>query len=456
MAVGLTSSMVVGCANKHEAPDKIFDKIDNKNFLVYYRAWRDKEMKGVNTDIEDPNWITMFDIPYGINYVNVFSYVPEGQEELAKPYFEKLKSDYAPYLHSRGVKLIRGFDYSELLKINYKGNFPTQEEFDYHAQKLIDELMTPWGLDGLDIDMETHPNEFEVSLSDGVIKSLSKLIGPKANNGTAFFYDTNASWTAPFQNVADCFDLLAYQQYGASSERTERAVKDYSAYIDSSKFLPGLTFPEEKDNNRWHDQKEPYEESNMYDVAKYSYDNNLAGMFLYALDRDGRTYYEPDYSHIIPSNLLWTKTALLEANGTSLETAKELANHHLARVRYSNNLLDQDYAKYEEKVNSAKNLYEINKAILGGSEVTNPEDLVFTNPNYDPILENNLRQFDHQPSLNLVQEVRDYLEKGDLDLSDLKKAYHSLTNLLGSKEYSQEDLTNETENLKKIFSKIHV
>lgn len=50
----------------------------NKHFMVYYRAWRDVTMKGVNTDLPDDNWIFMYDIPYGIDVVNVFSYVPSG------------------------------------------------------------------------------------------------------------------------------------------------------------------------------------------------------------------------------------------------------------------------------------------------------------------------------------------------------------------------------------------
>ena len=41
-------------------------------------------------------------------------------------------------------------------------------------------------------------------------------------------------------------------------------------------------------------------------------------MFLYALDRDGRTYNEDDLNQIKPSNLLWTKTAIAESKGVSL------------------------------------------------------------------------------------------------------------------------------------------
>ncbi|WP_217177208.1 EndoS/ChiA family endoglycosidase [Listeria fleischmannii] len=63
------------------------EQVINKNFMVYYRAWRDKEMKGVNTSLPDENWLRMTDIPYGINIVNVFSYVPPGQEKLAESFF---------------------------------------------------------------------------------------------------------------------------------------------------------------------------------------------------------------------------------------------------------------------------------------------------------------------------------------------------------------------------------
>ena len=33
----------------------------------------------------------MHDIPYGIDIVNVFSYVPKGQEALAQPFYDTLK-----------------------------------------------------------------------------------------------------------------------------------------------------------------------------------------------------------------------------------------------------------------------------------------------------------------------------------------------------------------------------
>lgn len=157
--------------------------------MVYYRAWRDVTMKGVNTDLPDDNWISMYDIPYGVDVVNIFSYVPSGQEEQAQPFYDKLKSDYAPYLHSRGIKLVRGIDYTGVAvngfrtfmkEQNKTESEATEADYDAYAKQVIDKYMISVGLDGLDIDMEAHPNDADVKISDNVIRALSKHIGPKS------------------------------------------------------------------------------------------------------------------------------------------------------------------------------------------------------------------------------------------------------------------------------------
>ncbi|WVT90918.1 endoglycosidase [Enterococcus durans] len=348
--------------------------------MVYYRAWRDKEMKGVNTSLTDENWLSMEDIPYGIDIVNIFSYVPEGQEVAAAPFFKKLKESYVPTLHARGVKLTKAIDYSVLLKIPYSGTFPTEQEFDAYANQLLDEHVRAYGIDGLDIDMETFPSQADIALSDGVIRALARYIGPSANNNTVFVYDTNGSNTGPLQNVAEHFTYLGYQQYGSDAGRTAKAINDYEKLIPKERFMPGLSFPEEQDHNRWYDTGEPYEQSNLYKVAKYTADNHLYGLFLYALDRDGRTYNDHDLNHVIPSNFLWTKTAILEAKGFTLEQAKKIANHHWKRI--GNNDLNQ--AVVEEKINQAKSIYEVNKVLLGSSGHFGTDGV---STEYDPIYE---------------------------------------------------------------------
>lgn len=354
-------------------------RVDTPKIMVYYRAWRDKEMTGVNTNLTDENWLSMEDIPYGIDIVNIFSYVPEGQEAATTPFFKKLKESYVPTLHARGVKLTKAIDYSVLLKIPYSGTFPTEQEFDAYANQLLDEHVRAYDLDGLDIDMETFPSQTDIALSDGVIRALARYIGPSVNN-TVFVYDTNGSNTGPLQNVVQYFTYLGYQQYGSDTVRTAKAINDYAPLIPKERFMPGLTFPEEQDHNRWYDTVEPYEQSNVYKVAKYTAVNHLYGMFLYALDRDGRTYNEYDLNHLVPSNFLWTKTAILEAKGFTLEQAKKIANHHWKRVE--DNAPNQ--AIVEEKIYQAKSIYEVNKIVLGSSEHFETDGV---SSEYDPIYE---------------------------------------------------------------------
>lgn len=62
-------------------------------------------------------------------------------------------------LHARGVRLVRGIDYSELLKVPYAGTTPTEAEFDAYAKELLTKFVDDLGIDGLDIDMETRPSE---------------------------------------------------------------------------------------------------------------------------------------------------------------------------------------------------------------------------------------------------------------------------------------------------------
>lgn len=404
-----------------------------RHFMVYYRAWRDKTMKGVNTSLPDENWITMDDIPYGVDVVNVFSYVPAGQEAQAQPFFDKLKSDYAPNLHARGVKLVRGFGYDNLLQVPHAGAEPTEAEYLAYAKQLKSELMDAWGLDGLDIDMEQHPSAEQVRLSDGVIKALSTLIGPKAHNGTMLLYDTNGSYLAPLRNVSDCFDYVAYQQYGDDATRTASAVRDYQGLIGKNRFVPGLTFPEEQDqNNRWLDAVEPFGSSHINSVASYVRDQNLGGMFLYAPDRDGRTYEDADLNHILPSTMLWTKTAIAQSQGMSLEEAKGAARHYLTRMGFTTPASQDVFSA----VSSATNIYEVNKALLG------PDYAAAYSKTYDPTLERQLESIDLGELTTLIDKADSIVDSAatktaDEDLAALRSARDAAVQGIAAKSYTQ-------------------
>lgn len=460
VAAGMvTTAMMVGCsltvgtvANAQEEDSPVVESQEgngSKHFMVYYRAWRDVTMKGANTDLPDDNWISMYDIPYGIDVVNVFSYVPSGQEAAAQPFYDKLKSDYAPYLHARGIKLVRGLDYSGVMVNGFKTwiaqqgksvDDATESDYGVYADHVIETYMTSVGLDGLDIDMETHPDAAQVAISDQVITALAKRIGPKSDNpeGTMFLYDTNGNYTAPFANVADCFDYVAYQQYGSDSNRTAKAAATYEQFIDSAKFVPGLTFPEEGDiNNRWNDATEPYLDSHFYDVASYSYEHNLGGMFVYALDRDGRTYSDDDLTHIKPSNLIWTKTAIAQSQGMSLENAKQAASHFLDRMSYTKDVP----AETLQAVAAATNLYEVNKAVLGADWNDG-----YSNT-YDPTLELSLTSIDTTVLTNAIDKADALLADGVTDADILTEARNAVVAGLAGKAYTEADVASWTASL---------
>lgn len=313
----------------------------------------------------------------------------------------------------------------------------TESDYGVYADHVIETYMTSVGLDGLDIDMETHPDAAQVAISDQVITALAKRIGPKSDNpeGTMFLYDTNGNYTAPFANVADCFDYVAYQQYGSDSNRTAKAAATYEQFIDSAKFVPGLTFPEEGDmNNRWNDATEPYLDSHFYDVASYSYEHNLGGMFVYALDRDGRTYSDDDLTHIKPSNLIWTKTAIAQSQGMSLENAKQAASHFLDRMSYTKDVP----AETLQAVAAATNLYEVNKAVLGADWNDG-----YSNT-YDPTLELSLTSIDTTVLTNAIDKADALLADGVTDADILTEARNAVVAGLAGNPKPQKPGADET------------
>lgn len=450
-----------GSVEKEQQPQvsTMVQKLPKRHFMVYYRAWRDVAMHGVNTDLPDKNWISMYDIPYGIDVVNVFSYVPPGQEAKAKPFYDKLKKEYVPYLHSRGIRLVRGIDYRGVTLDEFKQWIAkknpqesqasavakaTDADYDAYAKYVIDKYVTQVGLDGLDIDMENHPSDEDVKISDSVIKAFAKYIGPKSPNAstTLFLYDTNNTNMKPFANVKDCFDYVAYQQYGTDDRVTKPQSDAFMKHIASDKFVPGLTFPEELDNNRWCDAKEPYKDSNFYKVASYVNKHNLGGMFIYALDRDGRTYSPAngDLNKIKPSNLLWTKTAILESRGVSVDEAKRYAYHFLNRMA----LVKPVDQAVRDMVDAASDLYGVNKAILG-----NDYDKGLSNT-FDPMIERELLQIDTSKLSRLMTRAKTII--ADAKVADEKKAqlsaaYDMAIKELTGKIYTKQQVATLQDNL---------
>ncbi|WP_125702326.1 EndoS/ChiA family endoglycosidase [Lacticaseibacillus daqingensis] len=380
---GLLAAVVGGCvclglALTNAVPVHAGTAPNGKTFMVYYRAWRDKTMKGVNTTLPDPNRQSMLDLPEGIDIVNVFSYVPSGEEAAAAPFYDALKTVYAPALHRRGVKLVRALAYDGMLA-DFKryaatlgGPAPLTAAqqlaaADAWAQQEIAQLAGQYGLDGLDIDMEQHPDAATAALSDVLIQALAKYLGPKAHNGTLLIYDTNASDMMPFKNVAGNFSYVGYQQYGSGTDRTAKAAADYvAAGLAPGRFLAGLTFPEEGDeNNRWEDTNPAdFLASHTHQQAAFQATHNLGGMFLYAVDRDGRTYSETDLGHVMPTSYRWTKTAIAETKGYTLAQVKQAGRQHLARVAAHKGWAAATVRKTQAALDAADTVFAVYSAFM--------------------------------------------------------------------------------------------
>ena len=82
----------------------------------------------------------------------------------------------------------------------------------------------------------------------------------------------------------------------------------------------------------------------------------------------------------MPSNFLWTKTAILQAKGFTLQETKNIALHHWERVGQG----AENYQTVLNRINQARSIYEVNKVLLGSSDNFANDGV---SPQYDPMYE---------------------------------------------------------------------
>lgn len=271
--------------------------------MAYYRTWRDITMPhDANSTLPYPNVTAMTDIPAEVDIVSVFHYVKPGTDE--QLFWDTLRDTYVPILHERQTKVIRTIDIRELYNVPSMGTMPTSKEYDDHAQTLIDKYLTPYNLDGLDIDMEENLTQEKETKAFGVFEALSKRLGPMSNSGKLLIYDTNKDNHSLFKKVAPFCDYLFLQAYGRDPGRLDSTWATYRNTIFPDQFLPGISFQEELGAN-WADTQEPFETSRAYKYAVWQpEDGPKGGMFIYAIDRDGKEYGD---NTITETDFSWTK-----------------------------------------------------------------------------------------------------------------------------------------------------
>lgn len=283
-----------------DALQKVLDykKSDHELMGAYFRAWRDS----ANGPDSGKNKLT--DLPDCVDMVFVFA---AGYEKDA--FYTALNDSYVPTLHSRGTKVIRTLDIGYLTDTAYAN---TQAGYDQLAQHLVDAFVTPYGLDGLDIDVERSLSRTQLQQAVGVFKSLSKFLGPKSGTDKVLIYDTNQDGNTPlFSAVSSYVSYVAVQSYGRSISSLQYTWNTFSNKISSKQYFIGFSFYEEG-GATWHDADAPMSYSRAWQYAAWNpYGAKKGGIFSYATDRDGVPSGSND---LVTSTFSWTSALIHKMN----------------------------------------------------------------------------------------------------------------------------------------------
>lgn len=241
-------------------------------YAGYFRSWRD-----IAADPSNPQ-VKMSDLPAGTDIAFVF---PMGSEN--QTFWTTLRDSYVPALHARGTKLVRSIFIDRFLSVGV----PADGNYDAIAQQLIGEFVTPWGLDGIDIDMEETLSSDQATLAGNIIIALSKYLGPRSNNpGSLLIYDTNEDVHQLAITVAPYVNYIQIQAYGRNGPSLQNTWEGYAPYYSSCQFSVGFSFYEEN-GNFWGDTYKPFSSSNAAAYAQWNpAGGKKGGLFSYAIDRD--------------------------------------------------------------------------------------------------------------------------------------------------------------------------
>lgn len=301
LALGATSALAGSASvcpkdNTHTsgaALQKILDykKGDHEIMAGYFRSWRDIASG------PDYNKVAMDDLPDCLDIAIVF---PDGGEP--ESFYTALKDNYVPTLRKRGTKVVRTLGINTFLDDNYPNNAAGYES---QANDFLAKYVTPYDLDGLDVDVERSLSSTQVQKITGVFAALSKKIGPKSGTGKLFIYDTNQDGNTPlFRNVHSYIDYVFVQSYGRRVSGLQSTWNTYSPYVTSKQYLIGFSFYEERGFN-WNDVNPPIRTSRAGQYAKWEPASaKKGGIFSYAVDRDG---VPAGHDDLEPTDFSWTR-----------------------------------------------------------------------------------------------------------------------------------------------------
>lgn len=259
--------------------------------MAYYRTWRDVTVpQSANSNLPDPNVTRMTDLPAEIDVAMVF----DAGATAGTDYWPTLRDTYVPTLHARGTKVV----YTLWIDKLAKADIPlTQDAYRAYAQELVDTYVTPYGLDGIDIDVESYPQGDDLTRAIGVFDALGELIGPKSGTDRIFIYDTNQTGDTPlFEAVSDTVSYVLLQAYGRGTAGMQATWETFADDIAPCRFFPGFSFYEEQDRTHWGDAEGIYDPATAPSSTAYQYaiwqpeEGAKGGFFAYAVDRDGKVF----------------------------------------------------------------------------------------------------------------------------------------------------------------------
>ncbi|ALV46940.1 hypothetical protein MB46_17090 [Arthrobacter alpinus] len=295
--------------------------------MAYYRTWRDTTVpESANSNLPDKNVISMDQIPKGVDVAMVFDAGATKDTE----YWETLGKHYVPKLHKQGTRVVYTLWIDQFAKADVALN---DEAYAAYAQWIMDTYVTPYGIDGIDVDVESYPQGDGLTRSIGIFNALGKLIGPKSGTDKLFIFDTNQTGsTQLFSAVSHNFSYVLLQAYGRNITGMQNTWGTFADKINSCQFLIGFSFPEEQDRTNWNDAAGPFSEeafstSRARDYALWQpTGGQKGGAFVYAIDRDGKAWNE---NTISPTNFAWTKAVIkAQDDAAGIKTPGQGNNPH--------------------------------------------------------------------------------------------------------------------------------
>ncbi|MDQ0614966.1 hypothetical protein QF046_002607 [Microbacterium sp. W4I4] len=299
-------------AAAQEAPSKQAVQIGNTTHceaepltMAYYRTWRDVTVpESANSNLPDKNVTRMSDLPPEIDVAMVF----DAGDTADTDYWATLRDEYMPALHAQGTRAV----YTLWIDRFAKADIPlTEDAYREYAQQLVDTYVTPYGLDGIDVDVESYPTGDGLTRAIGVFNALGEIIGPKSGTDKIFIYDTNQTGSTPlFEAVSSNISFVLLQAYGRGGATLQKTWETFADDIAPCQFLPGFSFPEEQDRTHWGDAEGIYDPQTAPEYTAYEYatwqpeGGTKGGFFAYAVDRDGKVWGDDT---ITPTAFTWMK-----------------------------------------------------------------------------------------------------------------------------------------------------